>query len=1130
VRADSVALDQRHGGAAASEEIGGEGPGDPSPDDCDVGRTLCVPHTATRLYPRAAIRPPGWDVADTEQSIPERFEREALRDPARVAIDGTAWRPSFEELGAAANRLADVVIDRSGAEPGRVAVLLDHDAPLFAAVLGVLKAGKTVVAVNPSDPPARLERIRRNAQPQMVLTDGPNRNLALRAGFTPVTLATVAERLDASPRPAPEVAIGPDREALLLYTSGSTGVPRGVIQTHRNVLHNVLRLSNGLGVRTEDRIVALASLTGGQGMATTWLGLLNGATLCPFPIMTRGVTGLPVWLEAHRITILIASASVFRGFARTLDGRRVSTVRLLRLGSEPALRTDFDAYRRHFEDGCLFANTYSSSEAGNITQSLLDAVADPPRGGLSAGFAADGIEVVVLDERGEEVAPGRTGEIVVRSDYLSPGYWRDPTLTAERYAEQRPLGNGHRLFRTGDLGRLDENGELMVVGRKDAQVKVRGNRVELPEVERAIAARPGVTASAVRASASPRGDVRLTAYVRARTGSGLGARELRRSLRETLPNHAVPTEFVFLDALPSAADGGIDRDRLASIELQGAASVPADAPVNETEELLLGIWSDALELDGGLGREDDFFELGGDSLIAAAIAAEVHAAFGVELELAAFVESPSLREMAELVDRLRADEAVDARPPLTRSSRAQPLPASLQQEHIWRSSRTPEESRAYTMAREIRISGPLDVGALRLSLDHIFRRHEMLRTTFMELDGVPLQIVHPAGAVDLPLVDLTAVADAEAQVADLLRREARVPFDLECGRLVRLRLVRIRDDEHRLLRINHHIISDAWSWRIFFGELSVLYDAYRNGEPPPVSDNARLQYADFAAWQRRYIPSSSERYRREIAWWRQRLGELPAPRSLPFARPAPLDDAPPSDGLYARDMEADVSQRLDGLGREVGATYFMVRVALFAAQLAREVGQDDVVLTSFFSTRHSLELQAMIGHLFNGAILRLRADERATFREWLHRVRAVVVETSARTEVPHENVLHSLLAEGIPRPRIHAIFGELYPVPPLRFAGLEVTNLEPTIETMPWEFSFCVSRLPQVDRCEARFDARLYDPVGVRRFLDRYERLAAEVSARPDQPLRRVMSEAQIPYARRSVTSRLRRLAPGRAG
>jgi amino acid adenylation domain-containing protein len=1047
-----------------------------------------------------------------------------------VAIDGTAWCPSFAELDAAANRLGHVVLDRSGAEPGRVAVLLPHDAPLFAAVLSVVKAGKTAVVLSPSDPPARLERIRRNAQPQVVLTDARNRELALRAGFTPAELATVADRPDASPQSPPEATLGPDHEAVLLFTSGSTGIPKGVIQTHRNVLHNVLRLTNGLGLRTEDRIVALASLTGGQGMATTWVGLLNGATLCPFPIMTRGVTGLAPWLDVQRITVLIASASVFRGFVRTLEGERLSTVRLLRLGSEPALRTDFEDYRRHFGDGCLFANTYSSSEAGNITQSMLDAAADPPPGGLSVGFAADGIQVAVLDERGEEVEVGTTGEIAVRSDYLSPGYWRDPALTAARYAEQRPPRNGHRLFRTGDLGRLAENGELMVVGRKDAQVKIRGNRVELPEVERAIAAWPGVTGSAIRATTSPRGDVKLTAYVSTRTRSGLGARELRRSLRETLPSHSVPTEFVFRDTLPRAPDGGVDRDRLARVELQHTASPPGGSAVTETEQVLVGIWSDALELDGGVGREHDFFELGGDSLTAAVIAAEVNAAFGVELELAAFVESPTLREMAELVDRLRAVGAADGRPALTRASRAQPLPLSFQQEQIWRSSRTPEESRAYTMAREVRIKGPLDVVSLRHSLELIVRRHHVLRTTFTELDGEPVQVVHPDGALDLPLIDLTTVSDAEAQVADLLGREARAPFDLERGRLLRLRLVRIRDDDHRLLRINHHIVSDAASWRIFFSELSVLYDAYRHGEFPPVADSPRLQYADFAAWQRRCITSSSGRYRREVAWWRERLTGLPVPRPLPFARPTPLHDAPPSDGRCAPEIEPEVSGRLDRLARESGATHFMVRVALFAAQLAREIGQDDLVLTTFFSTRNSLELQAMFGHFFNGAILRLRTNEQQTFREWLDRVRAVVVETSARTEVPQENVLHSLLAEGIPRPRIHAIVAELYPVPPLRFGGLEVTNLEPTIETMPWEFSFCASRLPRIDRCDARFDARLYDPSGVRAFLARYQRLAAEASAHPNRPLRRVMGEAQIPSARRSVTSRLRRLAPGPTG
>jgi len=282
----------------------------------------------------------------------------------------------------------------------------------------VLKAGKTVVALNATDPPARLERIRRDAAPELVLADACHRDLAERAGFAREEIVTPAAPARDPVRPAPAVPPrppAPDDVAFLIYTSGSTGRPKGVIQTHRNVLHNVLRHTNGLGIDSRDRVLLLAALSGGQGLATAWTALLNGATLCPYPIMERGVTGLAAWVADERVTVFAASASVFRAFARTLHHERLSTVRLVRLASETAVRGDFDAYRRHFEPTCRFANTLASSEVGIITQCRLTADANPAGDLLPVGRPSEGIDVRLCDAQGDEVAPGETGEIVVRS-------------------------------------------------------------------------------------------------------------------------------------------------------------------------------------------------------------------------------------------------------------------------------------------------------------------------------------------------------------------------------------------------------------------------------------------------------------------------------------------------------------------------------------------------------------------------------------------------------------------------------------------------------------------------------------------------------------------------------------------
>ncbi len=790
-----------------------------------------------------------WAVRETERTISARFEEVARRVPARTAIAGEAWSPTFAELDAIANREAPGLLERAGEGEGRVALLLRHDAPLFAAALGALKAGKTVVALNPTDPAARLGRIRTDVEPELVLVDPSLRELARRAGFAAAEVLVVPERPeDGEPAPPPNPA-GAGDLAFVIYTSGSTGRPKGVMQTHRNVLHNVRRHTRGLSLGGEDRVLLCASLSSGQGLGTTWSALLNGATLCPFPIQERGLAGMARWVAEREVSVFVAAASVFRHFVRTLDRERLTGVRLVRLASEPAMRADFEAYRRHFGPGCLLANTLSCSEAGNLTRWVLGADAEVPNGPLPVGTPAEGIELRLVDEGGGDVAQGEVGEIIVRGEYLSPGYWRDEALTARRFSAVEGEGEMREL-QTGDLGRLD-GGVLTVVGRNDSQLKVRGSQVQLAEIEAALVSKPAVTAAAVAPRSTPRGDTALTAYVAPAEGCAPSPGALRRELRSTLPDHAVPTEFVFVDAVPLGPSGEPDRERLERLEpLEARGRVTG--PVvhrSETERLVAEAWSEAFELDR-VGREADFFELGGDSLTAAVIAAGVFDKLAVELDLRAFGDGVTVATMAAAVDRMRTGEPEEdggARP--RRAPRSRPPPASLAQERMWRHAASSPDPSGYTIAIPVEIRGPLDVGALRRAVDWIVRRHEILRTTFTQHAGELRQLVHPYVPIELPLVDVSGEPDPARRADALLAEEASAPFDLERGPLLRLRLVRLGDEAHRLLRVNHHIISDGWSWQVFFEELAVLYPAFLRGGPPPLADELELQYGDFAVWE-----------------------------------------------------------------------------------------------------------------------------------------------------------------------------------------------------------------------------------------------------------------------------------------
>jgi len=1035
--------------------------------------------------------PPPWKLADTELSIPELFERQVQHRGEKTAVAGTSWQPSFAELDAAANGIAQGVLDHRGGANAPVALLLRHDAPLVAALLGVLKAGRVAVTLNPSDPPARLEQIRADVGAELVLTDERNRAPALDAGFAGVV--ELAARPEPGPATPPAPAAAASDLALLIYTSGSTGRPNGVMQPHRNVLHNVLRLTNGLGVVPHDRLVVLASLSSGQGLATAWTSLLNGATLCPFPIMERGVTGLPGWLEDNGISVLVASASLFRNLVRTLNGARLSGVRLLRLGSEAALRSDYDAYLRHFPPGCVFAHTYSSSEAGNVTQFLTGPDLEPVDGALPIGTPTEGLDVVLLDEEGREVGPGEVGEIVVRGDRLSPGYWGNEALTARRFDDG--------AFRTADLGRLNDDGLLTWVGRKDVQVKVRGTRVDLSEVEAALGELPGVQVAVTGPRPTRGGDTRLAAYVIPEPDSPAGARELREALRATLPDPAVPTEFAFIDGFPLNAHGKVDREALATLELGAPRSPPTRPAVGETEELVADIWARAFEVDS-IGRDENFFELGGDSLTAAVVAAGIHTSFGVAIELGAFAERPTVAAMAELVDSFRSGTDGDGRPELSRVSRDGPLPCSFIQERTWRHSRTAEESASYTVSWGVRITGPLEPHALRRTLERIAARHESLRTTFSERDGDPVQVIHGPGPVELPVIEV----ESELEARELFRRESRMAFDLERGPLVAFRLVRLTEDHHWLLRFNHHINSDGRSWRIFYDELALVYEAEVGGREPPLGEAEPLQYADFAAWERRRYQAEGSRHREDVAWWRANLEGAPERLPFPFRRRRPDPEADPADAVFLFGLKpAEVSQRLETLRRSAGVTYFMVRVAAFAAQLAAETQTDDVVLGTYATTRRHAATHDMFGFFTNLVALRLRFQGDPSFRDWLGAVRQAVVDVSGHSEMPYGELCDALRTEGAVPPQLHSVFAAGDIPPPARFAGLEMTPLERVFGSMPWGFSLQMDSFWEAQRNLVFFDARIHEPAAVRGFIGRYVTLLGDVAGEPDRPLRELL-------------------------
>jgi amino acid adenylation domain-containing protein len=598
---------------------------------------------------------------EIEQSIPERFEQQVRRYSDRVAVKSRRYRLTYAELNRWANGVAQQVLERRGDASEPVALLFEHDAPMVAAILGALKAGKIYVTLDPTFPQGRLARMLENAEPGLVVTDERMAPMARRIAGDAGRVLIVDPPGAAAPAANPGRAIAPDAMAYIFYTSGSTGQPKGVVETHRNLLYYTRHYTNPCHFSKDDRLSLLQSCAFAGSVTPLFGALLNGGAVHPLDLKKEGVGRLAEWLLEDEITVCILGASVFRQFAGGLTGRETfPKLRMVYLGSEPLYRRVVELYKRHFAPDCILVNSLGTTEMKNFRKLFMDKSTEISGDLVPVGHEVEEAEVLLLDERGRSVGPGEVGEIAVRSRYMSPGYWRDPELTKAKFLPD-PGGGPERIYRTGDLGRMVDGDCLVLLGRKDFQVKVRGYRIELPEIEGALLGLD-VVREAVVVARDEGEEQRLIAYVVPAGSSASTAGDLRRRLEPTLPAYMIPSVFVMLEALPRGPTGKVDRQAL---PLPGRTrpeqGIPFEGPRTPLEARLAKIWADVLDLER-VGIHDPFLDLGGDSLRATRLTARVFEAFGQSVSPAAVFEAPTVARMAVAVlDGLTRTMTPDAR-------------------------------------------------------------------------------------------------------------------------------------------------------------------------------------------------------------------------------------------------------------------------------------------------------------------------------------------------------------------------------------------------------------------------------------------------------------------------------------
>ena len=605
---------------------------------------------------------------DIEQSIPARFEQIVRRCPDRLALKTSQHEWTYDGLNREANRLAHALLRLVGAGRAAVVILIEQSAPLIAAYLGAMKAGKIAVVLDPSQPSSRLAEFMEEIQPACVVTNADQFAQATElTGSTCPVVRTDQLAVDLSDT-APDIRIAPGDPAAIFYTSGSTGRPKGVIADHRTWVHNARNYANTFYISSEDR-VTLLSLGTSQAVKNICMALLNGAALFPFEVRQRGLDEFLALLEREKITITVMGASLFRSLADVLaKPEHLNRLRLIRLGSEPVQKSDLDLYKKHFPRHCLLVNGLASGETGTTRFYCMDHSSEISHNILPVGYPVEDKTISLLDDAGNEVEPGQVGEIVVKSEYLAPGYWRNPELTNAVF---RAGETGTHWYFTGDLGRMDEDGCLTCLGRKNARVKIRGYGVDLIEVEMAITNLGPVKEAVVMAHQNSAGYAYLVAYLVPVNLPGPSNNDLRQALSEKLPDYMIPTTFVVLSALPRTTSGKIDRQALpAPGHPYRDLSRPLTLPRNQTETTIAWIWSEVLGHET-VDVHDHFYDLGGESLQGLRIMAKIRRTFRVNVDIQSLIDAPTVAEMALQVTKLM-EAGTEAHQP--NPSRAAPNP------------------------------------------------------------------------------------------------------------------------------------------------------------------------------------------------------------------------------------------------------------------------------------------------------------------------------------------------------------------------------------------------------------------------------------------------------------------------
>ncbi|MEL6771456.1 MAG: amino acid adenylation domain-containing protein [Bacteroidota bacterium] len=980
-------------------------------------RTLSL---VARVAPEEGVIAPDPGVVASEslnsfQTIPARVLEQASRYPDRVAL---TVGPATITYGALVRQAEDMAarLRASGVQRGsRVAVCAEPSVEMIAGLVAVWLASGAYVPLDPHSPTERAEYILENSEADVVLVSrevaGPIR--ARLDTYPTIALEAPAEGEHAGLPEDVVSTLGSQDLAYVIYTSGSTGRPKGVGVSHGSVASLFEACHPRFGFGGEDVWTLFHSFAFDFSVWEIWGALAYGGRLVIVPESDRRLPErLLDLLERERVTMFNQTPSAFQRLSEVIPDvhRALQSVRWIVFGGEALSASHLRAWRDRIPvGGPTFVNMYGITETTvHVTYAEVAAEDLLPDAESRIGRPLSHLRGYVLDQRGHIVPAGVAGELYVGGAGLAHGYLSDSRQTAARFVPDAFSGlDGERLYRTGDRVRRLEDGSLAFVGRQDRQVKLRGFRIELGEIEAALERLPSIGQASVLLRTVGKTEA-LVAYVVATDETD--AARLRAGLASSLPSYMVPAAYVFLPQLPITPNGKLDTKALPDPVYENEDHRTPRTPL---EEDLCRLWADALGRDE-VGIDEDFFQLGGHSLLLMQVISRVRKLVGWEVPAKYLFTAPTVAAFAQLLQEAPRPHAENQ---LVARDRGTKVPLALAQQRLWFLYRF-APGPAYHIAAGLQLNGALHVDVLRRSLTHLAQRHEILRTAFEERNGNPVQVVNDHAAIEWRQVDVTALPARRR--ASALRRLGRAtvqrPFDLEGGATLRAYLVRQEAGaRHTLLLAFHHIVADGWSIDLLLRELSKCYASLVRGEAPDLAP-LPVQYADYAVWQRRRLEGAKAE--RDLEYWLDQLDGL-APVDLPLDRSRPRLQTYRGGRLSER-MPPAVRIALDRVARHYRVTPFAVVLSALYVLLAKLTSGRDLVVGTPEAGRTHHDLEGLVGCFVNTLGIRIQLEEREDFGTLVRRVQETVVEAREHAEIPFERVVEGL---NLPRdPSRHPVF------------------------------------------------------------------------------------------------------------